>query len=64
MLQWEVGYLTSLNLLQGNALSQAACWAGSLAGSFRLFWSSLRLSSMALPTVLPLCREINIWDPI
>lgn len=58
------GCLTSLNLLQGNVLSRAARWAGSSAGSFRLFWSSLRLCSIASPTVLLLCREISSWDPI
>lgn len=51
------GHLTSLNLLQGNVLSQAARSAGSSTGSFRLFWSSLRLSSTDSPAALPLCRE-------
>uniref|UniRef100_A0A480J7S0 tRNA (Guanine(26)-N(2))-dimethyltransferase n=1 Tax=Sus scrofa TaxID=9823 RepID=A0A480J7S0_PIG len=51
---WVRGHLTSLNLLQGNVLSRAARWAGSSGGSFRLFWSSLRLSSIASsPAALP-----------
>lgn len=58
------GCLTFLNLLQGNVLSRAARWAKSSAGSFLLFWSNLRLSSIALPTALPLCREMSSWDPI
>ena len=51
------GHLTSLNLLQGNVLSQAARSAGSSTGSFRLFCSILRLSSTVSPAALPLCRE-------
>lgn len=58
------GYLTFLNLLQGNVLSRAARWARSSAGSFLLFWSNLRLSSIASPTAFPLCREMSRWDPI
>lgn len=54
-----VGGLTSLNLLQGNVFSRAARWTRSSAGSFRLFWSSLRLSPIASPPALPLCRKIS-----
>lgn len=61
------GPLTSLNLLQGNVLSWAARWARSSSGSFRLFWSSLRLSSTASPAALPLRRETSsggsVWPP-
>ena len=58
------GCLTSLNLLQGKDLSRAARWTGSSAGSFLLFWCSLRLSSIASPAALPLCRQRSSWDPI
>ena len=58
------GCLTSLNLLQGKVLSRAARWTGSSAGSFLLFWCSLRLSSIASPAALPLCRQRSSWDPI
>lgn len=57
------GCFTSLNLLQGNVLSRAARWTGSSAGSFLLFWCSLRLSSIASPAALPLCGERSSWDP-
>lgn len=57
------GCLTSLNFLQGNVLSRAARWAGSSAGSFRLFWSNLHLSSTVWPDALPLYREVSSWDP-
>lgn len=61
------GHLTSLNLLQGNVLRWAARWARSSSGSFRLFWSSLRLSSTASPAALPLRREMSsggsVWPP-
>ncbi|VCW79618.1 unnamed protein product, partial [Gulo gulo] len=49
---------------RGNVLSRAARWTGSSAGSFLLFWCSLRLSSIAPPAALPLYRERRSWDPI
>lgn len=48
--------ITSLNRLQGNVLRRAARWAGSSAGSFRLFCSSRCLSARS-SVALPLCRE-------
>lgn len=56
---WQGGWkarITSLNRLQGNVLRRAARWAGSSAGSFRLFCSSLRLSARPSLAALPLCR--------
>lgn len=51
------------NRLQGNVLRRAALWAGSSAGSFRLFCSSLRFSSGSLLAALPPCKDRG-WYPI
>ena len=56
------GEITSLNRLQGNVLRRAARWAGSSAGSFLLFCSSLRLPARSSLAALPLCRE-GCWYP-